>query len=472
MANQLKLKAKLWVRSGIGGRKRSFNTVSEGKIKKMMEVSFQDHIEAKIKWAVNCYNAWRDMRLDHGVCDLEIVNANLLELLLLMKENLEYSLVRFICEVKKSKQKGDYPGRTLYELAMSLQLYLKKKGFSWKLVHGNEFQNFQHVLDKVMQERANLALGYVHKRAQVISLEVENELWERQVLGEDTPDKLRSTVLFLIGINCALRAGNEHYVLRRPGGCTGSQFSFEMNSQGQRCLVYHEDSVTKTNRGGIRDLKKERKIVWVKPSSNLLRCPVPLIEKHMKLLPQTGCKLNLYLQTLRRTKPNCWYSTVPVGINSIRKVVASLLKDAGLDGYLTNHSLRCTCATRLFQAGESTKLVKEVTGHVLDAVEKYQETSEEQRMRVSNIIHGDVEVKQLSEAAPLERVEGPKSDNLEAKCKLECLNLAELQPKKSEEGDGNVKLDEIKGKFSKIIEAAVSSVGDRRATITVKVELN
>ena len=78
----------------------------------------------------------------------------------------------------------------------------------------------------------------------------------KQCTGGDTPDKLRSTVLYILGVNCALRAGDEHYALRRPGGCTPSQLSFECNGLGVRCLVYKEDTVTKTNRGGIRDMKK------------------------------------------------------------------------------------------------------------------------------------------------------------------------------------------------------------------------
>ena len=117
----------------------------------------------------------------------------------------------------------------------------------------------------------------------------------------------------------------------------------------------------------------------VKPNSNMVRCPVRTIEKYLNLLPLVGVKPNLYLQSLKKTKPHCWYSTVPVGINSIRKVVGEMLKNAGLDGYFTNHSLRRTCATQLFQAGQDVKLVKEITGHVSDSVYKYQITSDAQK---------------------------------------------------------------------------------------------
>ena len=143
-ANRLKSRAISTLGGVQRGRVRSFNMVSDQKIAKMMELTYQDCTEAKIKWAVNCYNSWRKMRLDRGVCDLEIVNTDLSEPLLLTKTNFEYSMCRFICEVKKSKTEGDYPGRTLYEMTCCIQSYLKKKGFnlgSWFTVMS--FQNFK-----------------------------------------------------------------------------------------------------------------------------------------------------------------------------------------------------------------------------------------------------------------------------------------------------------------------------------------
>ena len=200
-----------------------------------------------------------------------------------------------------------------------------------------------------------------------------------------------------LGVNCALRAGDEHYALRCPGGCLTSQLSFKPNQKGIRCLVYREHSVTKTNRGGLRDMKKERKIVWIKPNSNPSRCPVRIVEKYIKLLPTTGSKPNLYLHSLKAPKPSLWYCEVPLGINKVRSVVSEMLKDAGLDGFFTNHSLRHTAATRLFQAGKNVKLIKEVTGHVSNAVEKYEMNSDSQRMEVSSIIQGEqIEVEKVA----------------------------------------------------------------------------
>ena len=140
----------------------------------------------------------------------------------------------------------------------------------------------------------------VKKQAMVIMYEYENELWDKGLLGENDPDTLRNTVLFLIGINCILCAGDEHYYLRCEMPNKPSQLQFKRNSKGEKCLVYTEDMVTKTNDGGLANMKNEHKIVWVYPSSNKARCPVRLVEKYLNLCPDYYVKENFYLQSLQR----------------------------------------------------------------------------------------------------------------------------------------------------------------------------
>ena len=56
-------------------------------------------------------------------------------------------------------------------------------------------------------------IGMVKKQAGMITDNIQNELWEKGILGEENPDQLHSTVLFLLGWNLGLRAGDEHYAL-------------------------------------------------------------------------------------------------------------------------------------------------------------------------------------------------------------------------------------------------------------------
>ena len=228
-------------------------------------------------------------------------------------------------------------------------------------------------------------------------------MWQQNILGEDTPDKLRSTVLFILGVNLALRAVDEHYNLRRDMPNQKSQLSFENDSKGVRCLVFREDSCSKTYDGGLQQMRKERKVVWIYPSTNVNRCPVRLVDKYLGLCPKNYTKKNnFYLQSLRNTHPKQWYGREVVGQNRVKEVVKELLSSAKIDGYFTNHSLRRTGGSRLFQAGVERKLVKEVTGHRSDAVDCYQITSEEQRAMLSNIIACPSNVKEVKNDSKVE----------------------------------------------------------------------
>ena len=187
-----------------------------------------------------------------------------------------------------------------------------------------------------MKERAQENVGMVKKQAGVVNYEVEDLLWKQNILGEETPDKLRNTVLFLIGINCGLRAGDEHYDLCRDSPNKPSQFAFKRNEDGVRCLVYSEDTITKTNDGGIDSLKKDRKVRWIHPFDNVNRCTVRLVDKFMSLCPpatKPSMKPNFYLRSLERTNPAQWYSTQVVGLIPLRKLLVRCLKTLNWMGF-------------------------------------------------------------------------------------------------------------------------------------------
>jgi integrase len=74
--------------------------------------------------------------------------------------------------------------------------------------------------------------------------------------------------------------------------------------------------------------------------------------------------------------------------NSITSVVSTLCNDGGLHGYRTNHSLRTSAATRLYQAGVDEQLITEVTGHRSNAVRNYKRTTTAQKRKISEVIQG------------------------------------------------------------------------------------
>ena len=56
----------------------------------------------------------------------------------------------------------------------------------------------------------------------------------------------------------------------------------------------------------------------------------------------------------------------------------------GLTGYRTNHSIRASAATCLFQAGVDEQIICDVTGHRSNAVRRYRRPTSEMRENVSS----------------------------------------------------------------------------------------
>ena len=182
------------------------------KIQELKQIKLKQRTFSKLNWAVKAYNEWRSVRLESSYNE-NIFHANLSDLNNLSDTCLAESLCYFIPEVTKSKGEGLCPAKTLYQIIIAIQKYLNVNKIGWKLIDGSKFENVEIVLDNVMKERTALNIGNLKKQANLITFEQENLLWKEGLLGEDTPDKLRDTVLYLLGVHLALRAGDEHYFL-------------------------------------------------------------------------------------------------------------------------------------------------------------------------------------------------------------------------------------------------------------------
>ena len=58
-----------------------------------------------------------------------------------------------------------------------------------------------------------------------------------------------------------------------------------------------------------------------------------------------------------------WFYPTPIGRNALGKFVQTMCERAGIGERKTNHSLRATGATALFNAEVPEKLIKGTTGH-------------------------------------------------------------------------------------------------------------
>ena len=83
-----------------------------------------------------------------------------------------------------------------------------------------------------------------------------------------------------------------------------------------------------------------------------------------------------YLCPLDKIPVKPWFINMPVGINTLNNVVSKVCKslDVTLPNY-TNHSLRATAASRMFEKGVPEKIIAERTGHrSLSGLRAYEKT--------------------------------------------------------------------------------------------------
>ena len=346
---------------------------------------FSDETMKKVHWARRMYSDWRFFRNSQE--DLRSFECDLDNVITVTKSNLNEALCRFITEVKKVDG-SEFPSRTLYDIVICLQFWLETQGFAWKLLNEDEFQDLRFTLHNVMKERVENGIGCRVRKAEVLTFTDEDLLWSLGLLGTHSPEVLLHTVLFSLGLHCALRAGKEHRALRSIP--FESQFQFMTSSDGITFIRYTEDVGLKTNKGGIKHRKLSPKSVDMYPGSNIDRCPVRIFAVYLSMLPaERKCKA-LYLQPRKKFCKDSWYLDGPVGANSLKEVVGDVCKKANLPGYYTNHSLRSSSATRMYHSGIDEQVIQEITGHRSLAVRSYKRTSDIQKRQASLVLSGGI----------------------------------------------------------------------------------
>ncbi|CAG2208377.1 unnamed protein product [Mytilus edulis] len=113
---------------------------------------------------------------------------------------------------------------------------------------------------------------------------------------------------------------------------------------------------------------------------------IPMII-HDSKSPEKKPKHAFYLKPLSKPTGQVWFAAMPVGINMLTATIARLCKEAGLKGFRSNHSLRATAATRLYEDGQDEQLISEITGHKSNAVREYKRTNTEMKRKANQTIN-------------------------------------------------------------------------------------
>lgn len=112
---------------------------------------------------------------------------------------LDDCLQQFLPSVRKCDGSA-YPPRSLKEMTAAIQHFFNyqlKRDFS--IWNHPDFHHTRLVLDGKMKQLAREGMVKTPRRAEVISTDMESQLWHSGVLGDGSPRQLLETMVFVLG---------------------------------------------------------------------------------------------------------------------------------------------------------------------------------------------------------------------------------------------------------------------------------
>ena len=208
----------------------------------------------------------------------------------------------------------------------------------------------------------------------------------KRCFGNTQPKGFAERSFFLNGKKFCLRGGEEHRSLKLS--------EVKRYTQLADHYVYTESS-SKSRSGGLQQMGIKNKVVPVYsiPEAGN-RCHVMILDTYFSKLPSSAfVNDNFYLQPLPsipKDDKKPWFGVVPVCRNTLGSMVKDICKEGNIAGNKTNHSLRATGTSSMFEAGVPEKIIQERTGHLsLTGLRQYERTTVEQQRAVCKVLAAD-----------------------------------------------------------------------------------
>lgn len=250
-----------------------------------------------------------------------------------------------------------------------LELLLKLRGTFFR------FAIFRRCLDAEMKDATRQGVCLETKKPEKESVTDEDEelFWKKGLLGCGTAKSLLNSVYYFNGKIFGLR-GSEHRNL------TLNNFELGPN------FIKFEENLCKTFHGGLSDLKyipKSVKHICHDIGEKHEPCLLEIYRLYIGLVEYRAKQIDAFY--LRPSKTKLAFEKSAVGINTLNALLPNMCKEVGVKRK-TAHSLRVSCATKLFNSGIQEKLIRERTGHRSNALLTYEKPSLEQTAKVSKLL--------------------------------------------------------------------------------------
>ena len=295
-------------------------------------------------------------------------------------------LCRFFLSVRKADG-SNYEPNTLHGLKSSYERHLRNHNYEYSLSKSVEFNRLRDVLKSKQRELKRQGLGNLKNRADAVTDEDIEKLWQSNQMGAATPESIINTLWFYSTIHFGTRTAEEHRNM------CWADISLKVDGEGEEYLEFVERQ-TKTRTGeNPKDVRKVTPKMWSNPE-NISRCPVEVYKQYSLLRPSDFCKpedpLYLATHTIQGSmKPtDQWFKRQPIGVNKISTIMKRMSINAGLppNKKLTNHSARKHLVQKLSDNNVPPTEIMQITGHKnVHSVNNYSSLSENKHKNISRI---------------------------------------------------------------------------------------
>ena len=311
------------------------------------------------QWSLNTWNEWRYQINNFKKESDESAIPSLLELPTLPLSGIDSLLKRFVEDIKMPDG-SEYPPDSIKNIMYGIQRHLRIdipdiSLFEWST---DTFKGFQLAYSKKIKEIQRKGITSKNRRAQAVSEEMEKRLWDLGAFGFQDSKSLINAVIYYTSKVFGLIAGEglrkmDMKYLKFEKDNLGSYVELD-GEFAQAALCRHYKCGLDPLNGSIRHYQ----------DPNNPRCYYNILEYYLKLISKSQLTGSLFLKPTNNKLPT--FSNQAMGENNLASRLSQIMKQYGIEGYYTNHSIILSVSMSLGGKGINLRRLTGTTWSIVD----------------------------------------------------------------------------------------------------------
>lgn len=312
------------------------------------------------QWSLNTWNEWRYQinKTKLVQSDTDII-PSLSELPTLPLNEIDNLLKRFVEDIKMPDG-SEYPPDSIKNIIYGIQRHLRISIPDISLFerYTKTFKGFQLAYSRKIKEITQKGISSKTKKAQAVSEETEQKLWELGAFRFHESVGLSNAVFYYTSKVFGLIAGES---LRKMDM---KYFKFGEDSLGKYIELDGEFAQVVSCRHYKCGLDPPNGAIRQYQNPDNPRCYYNLLEHYVKLIRKSQLTGALFLKPTNNKMPT--FSNQALGENNLASKLGQIMKTYEMDGYYTNHSIILSVSMGLGGRGINLRRLQGTAWSILD----------------------------------------------------------------------------------------------------------